>query len=203
MVSFLAPAGGGIQPINGRAGSLVEDLKKANQGTPGRDIVVNTVNQIIAASQIYVPPNACDPQAVLQRMQQQAQQKIQLILEQHIQQQVEQDVRNSAPIQEFQRQIQSLRQNQEITASINQQIEILEKDIQKAITVAIVGVIARVSTQLPQVAKAANTSTTGLKTIATVAESLATFVPSQGINMSAYGSIGQKGIQTISQACSI
>lgn len=205
MVSFVTPASGGIQPINGRAGSIVEDIVKADRGKPGRDIIPNIINQIEAATQVSLPPNACDPQAALQRAQQQVQQQVQLIIEQHITQQVQQEVQNSAPIIEMQKQLESLKQPQgvEVSESVKQQVEIIEKDIQTQINSAIVGVIGRVSTQLPQAAKVANTSAAGIKTVASVAESLAAFVPSQGINMSAYGSVTQKTVQTVSQACFI
>ncbi|MEG4294215.1 hypothetical protein Q5692_35675, partial [Microcoleus sp. C2C3] len=66
---------------------------------------------------------------------------------------------------------------------------------------AILGAIGRTATQLPQAAKVANSTAAGIKTVTSVAESLSTFVPSQGINMGAYGA--QKTVQTVSQACSI
>lgn len=200
MVSFLTPATGGIQPINGRNGATIEGLINAERGKPGKDIVPNVVNQIIAATQVSVPPNSCDPQAALQRAQQQIQEKVQLILVTYIQQQVQQEVGNSTSIQQLQQQVQQL-QNQTQTESIKQQTEVIEKDIQNQLNALIVGVVGRASTQLPQVAKVANTSAAGIKTVATVAESLATFVPSQGINMSAYATTTQKSIQTVSQAC--
>ncbi|MEG4484857.1 hypothetical protein [Microcoleus sp. D2_18a_B4] len=203
MVSFLTPATGGIQPINGRNGATIEGLINAERGKPGKDIVPNVVNQIIAATQVSVPANACDPQAALQRAQQQIQEKVQLILVNYIQQQVQQEVSNSASIQQLQKELQAIQQTQNQTESIQQQAEIIEKDMQKQLSGLIVGVVGRASQQLPQVAKLANTNAAGLKTIATVAESLSTFVPSQGINMSAYASATQKTVQTVSQACYI
>lgn len=203
MASFLSLPGGGIQPINGRSGALTEDLKTANQGTPGRDIVVSVVQQINAATQIRIPPNACDPQAALQRAQQQFQQKVQQILENYISQEVQNEVAISPTIIDFQRELQNLQSQQQVTESITQQIEIIETEINKELNKVIIGVIGRAATTLPQVTKVANSTAAGVKTVASVAESLATFVPSQGINMSAYGAAGQRTIQTVSQACSI
>lgn len=203
MVSFVTPATGGIQPINGKAGATIEGLINADRGKPGKDIVPNVVNQIIAATQVSVLLNACDPQAALQRAQQQIQQKVQLILVNYIQQQVQQEVDNSASIQQLQKDLQALQQAQNQTESVKQQTEIIQKDIQNQLNGLIVGVVGRASQQLPQIAKVANTSAAGVKTIATVAESLSSFVPSQGINMSAYASATQKSIQTVSQACFI
>jgi hypothetical protein len=200
MTSFLQTAKGGIQPINGRAGSLVENLNQANQGTPGKDVIVNVVNQIIAATQVNMPVNVCDPQAALQRTQQRVQQQVQQILENYIIQEVKNELAVSAPVLDLQKQLQNL-QLQPQTESINQQIEIVEKEMQNNVRNAIVGVVGRAATQLPQVTKVANSTAAGLKTVSSVAESLATFVPSQGINMSAYGGAGQKTIQTVSQAC--
>ena len=202
MASFLQTAQGGIQPINGKAGSFTEDLKKANQGKPGQNIVVNLANQIIAATQIRIPPNACDPQTALQRAQQQVQQKVRQIIENHIVQQVQNQVIDSAPITNLQKQLQDL-QAQEVTESVIQQVETIEQEIQSTLNAIITVAIQQTALQLPQVTKVANSSAAGIKTIGSVAESLAAFVPSQGINMSAYGSVGQKTIQTVSQACSI
>jgi hypothetical protein len=202
MTAFLSLPGGAIQPINGKAGAITEDLATANRGTPGRDIIVSLANQINAATQIRIPPNACDPQAALQRAQQQFQQRIQQILENFILQEVQNEVATSPVIKNLQEQLQTL-QSQEATESAIQQAEIIQKDIEKELNGMIIGVIGRAASQLPQVTKVANSTAAGLKTIGSVAESLATFVPSQGINMSAYGSVGQKGIQTVSQACSI
>lgn len=203
MVSFLQTAQGGIQPINGRAGSFTEDLRKANQGTPGQNIIVNVVNQINAAAQIRVPPNACDPQAALQRAQQQFQQKVRQIVENYIVQEVQNQVTNFAPILDLQKQLQTLQSQQEVTESISQQAEAIEKQIEQTLAAIITVTIQKAALDLPQVAKVANSSAAGIRTIGSVAESLAAFVPSQGINMSAYGSVAQKGIQTVSQACSI
>jgi hypothetical protein len=202
MSAFLSLPNGSIQPINGTAGTTVKDLTTANQGTPGRDVIVNVVNQIHAATQIRIPPNACDPQAALQRAQQQFQQRVQQILENHILQEVQNEVAVSPTIKSLQEQLQNL-QSQEATESITQQAEIIQKDIESQLNTVIIGVIGRAAVELPQVTKVANSTAAGIKTVASVAESLATFVPSQGINMSAYGSVGQKGIQTVSQACSI
>jgi hypothetical protein len=202
MVSFLSLPGGGIQPINGRAGAGVEDLKKANEGTPGRDIIVNVINQLQAASQIRISPNACDPQAAVQRTQQQFQKRVQQIMERYLLQEVQNEVAVSAPIQNLQQQLQNL-QSQPVTESIAQQTEIIEKEIQNELNGLIVGVIGRAAQQLPQVTKVANSTAAGVRTVASVAESLAAFAPSQGINMSAYGSAGQRTIQTVSQACFI
>jgi hypothetical protein len=202
MTAFLSLPGGGIQPINGKAGSITKDLTIANQGTPGRDVVVSLANQINAASQVRIPPNACDPQAALQRVQQQFQRNIQQILENYIVQQVQNEVAASPVIKNLQEQLQNL-QSQGNTESAMQQVEIIEKDMENQINGMIVGVIGRAAVELPQVTKVANSSAAGVKTIGAVAESLSTFVPSQGINLSAYRSIGQKGIQTVSQACSI
>lgn len=202
MTTFLSLPRGGIQPINGKAGAITKDLATANQGTPGRDIIVNLADQINAATQIRIPPNACDPQAALQRAQQQFQQRVQQIVENFILEEVQKEIAASPVIKSSQQQLQDL-QSQEATESVTQQVEIIQKDIEKEVNGMIVGVIGRTATQLPQVTKIANSTAAGLKTIGSVAESLATFVPSQGINMSAYGSVGQKGIQTVSQACSI
>lgn len=203
MVSFVTPATGGIQPINGKNGATIEGLINADRGKPGKDIVPNVINQIIAATQAAIPSGSCDPQAALQRAQQQIQEKVQLILVTYVQQQLQQEVENSASIQQLQKNLQTLQQVQNQTESIQQQTEIVQKDIQNQINGLIVGVIGRASQQLPQVAKVANTSAAGVKTIANVAESLAAFVPSQGINMSAYANATQKSIQTVSQACYI
>lgn len=202
MTSFLQTAQGGIQPINGKAGSFTEDLKKANQGTPGQDIIVNVINQINAATQIRISPNACDPQAALQRAQQQLQQKVRQIIENYIVQEVQNQVTTSAPILDLQKQLQVL-QTQEATESAIQQAEIIEKDIQSALNTIITVVIQKAALELPQATKVANSSAAGIRTIASVAESLAAFVPSPGINLSAYASVGQKTIHTVSQACSI
>lgn len=203
MASFLQTAQGGVQPINGKSGSFTEDLKKANQGTPGQDIIVNVVNQINAAAQIRVPPNACDPQAALQRAQQQFQQKVRQIVENYIVQEVQNQVANSAPILDSQKQLQTLQSQQEVTESISQQAEVIEKQIEQTLAAIITVTIQKAALDLPQVAKVANSSAAGIRTIGSVAESLAAFVPSQGINMNAYSSVAQRGIQTVSQACSI
>jgi hypothetical protein len=202
MTSFLSLPGGGVQPINGKAGATVEDLKKAKEGTPGRDIIANVVNEIHAATRITIPPNACDPQAAIQRAQQNFQRQVQKIMEKYILQEVQNKIAVSAPILSLQQQLQEL-QSQPVTDSIAQQAEIIEKEIQNELNGVIIGVIGRAAQQLPQVTKVANSTAAGIKTVASVAESLAAFVPSQGINMSAYGSVGQKTIQTVSQACSI
>jgi len=203
MTAFLSLPGGGIQPINGKNGSLINDLETANRGTPGRDIIINVVNQIHAATNVRIPANACDPQAALQRVQQQFQQRVQQILENYITQEVQNEVAASPVIKGLQEELQNLQSSQETTESIAQQVEAIEKDINNQLNSMIVGVIGKAATQLPQVTKIVNSTAAGVKTVASVAESLATFVPSQGINMSAYGSVGQKGIQVVSQACSI
>ncbi|MEG4133240.1 hypothetical protein QUA41_30615 [Microcoleus sp. Pol11C1] len=202
MAAFLSPAIGGLQPINGRNGSIINDIIKAEQGKPGQDIVVNSLNQIIAATQVNIPRNNCDPQGQLIRAQQEVQQKVQLILTNYITQLTEETVSTSATIKNLTAQLKTLQQIA-VSESITQQIEIVEKDIQKELNGIIVGVIGRVSQTLPQAAKVANTSAAGIKTVASVAESLSSFVPSQGINMSAYTNVGQKSIQTVSQACFI
>jgi hypothetical protein len=202
MTTFLSLPGGGIQPINGRAGALTKDLAEANRGKPGRDIIINVVNQIEEATKIRISPNACDPQAALQRAQQQFQQRVQQILENYLIQEVQNEVGISPVIREMQRQLQVL-QEQETTESVTQQVEMAEIEINNELNKILIGVVGRAATQLPQVTKVANSSAAGIKTVASVAESLAAFVPSQGINMSAYGSVGQKGIQVVSQACSI
>jgi len=200
MVSFLQTAKGGIQPINGKAGSIIEDAAKAEKGKPGHDVIINVVNQITTATQISLPRNACNPQAALQRAQQQLQQRIQQIIEQHIQQEVRQEVENSTAIKDLQKQLETI-QKSEQSESTTQQTEIIEKEIQNQVNSAILGAIGRTATQLPEAAKVANSTAAGIKTVASVAESLSTFVPSQGINMGAYGA--QKTVQTVSQACSI
>ncbi|MEG4294276.1 hypothetical protein Q5692_39035 [Microcoleus sp. C2C3] len=136
MTSFLQTAQGGIQPINGKAGGIVEDAAKADKGKPGHDTVINVVNQITAATQVSLPPNACDPQAALQRAQQQVQQRVQQIIEQHIQQEVQQEVQNSAPIKDLQEQLQTIQQSEQ-SESTTQQIEVIEKEIQNQINVRI------------------------------------------------------------------
>jgi len=202
MTAFFSPAIGGIQPINGKNGGIINDLIKAEQGKPGQNIIVNSLNQIIAATQVSLPRNSCDPQGQLVRARQEMQQKVQLILTDYITQLTQETVNTSATIKSLSNQLTTLQQTT-LSESVSQQIEVIEKDIQKELNGIIVGVIGRASTTLPQVAKVANTSAAGIKTIASVAESLSSFVPSQGINMSAYGTVGQKSIQTVSQACFI
>jgi 23S rRNA pseudoU1915 N3-methylase RlmH len=200
MTAFLNPAIGGLQPINGKNGGIINDIIKAEQGKPGQNIVVNSLNQIIAATQLNLPRNNCDPQGQLVRAQQKVQQQVQLILTNYITQLTQEVVNNSATIKSLSTQLATLQQTV-LSESVSQQIEIVEKDIQKELNVIIVGVVGRASQSLPQAAKVANTSAAGIKTIASVAESLSSFVPSQGINMSAYSNVGQKSIQTVSQSC--
>lgn len=199
MTAFLQTPEGGIQPIDGKNGAITNDLIKAEQGKPGKQLIANTLNQIIAATQVNLPSNACDRQAALLRAQQQIQQRVQVILQNYIIQQSQQTVEISGTIQGLTQNLQNL-QKQPQTETVFQQIEVIEKDIQNELNGIIVGVIGRASSALPQAAKVANSSAAGVKTIASVAESLAAFVPSQGINMKNYGST-VKTIQTVSQSC--
>ncbi|MEG4579358.1 hypothetical protein QUA71_06945 [Microcoleus sp. MON1_C5] len=200
MVAFVSPAVGGLAPVNGKNGGIINDIIKAEQGKPGQDIVVNSLNQIIAATQVNIPRNNCDPQGQLVRAQQEMQQKVQLIITNYITQLTQETINNSATIKNLTAQLTTLQQTA-LPESVNQQIEVVQKDIQKELNAIIIGVIGRASTTLPQAAKVANTSAAGIQTVASVAESLSSFVPSQGINMSAYTNVGQKSIQTVSQAC--
>ena len=203
MTTFLIPPGGGIQPINGRNGSIVSDMATADRGKPGKDIVVNPVNQVIAGTGISMPMSNCDPQSQLQRQQQQIQQQVQQKLEQQIIQNIQQAISQDTSIQNLQQQLQNIQQQsgqgQNINSGVQQQ-EIVNKEMEQQIQKIIVGAVVKASQQMPNAVKVANSVTAGLKPVASVAESLSAFVPSQGINMSAYGT--QKTIQTVSQACS-
>ena len=201
MVAFLRPAKGGIQPINGKNGSIINASANANEGKPGRQIIPNPINIITAGTQISLPINNCDPQSQLQRQQQRIQQQIQQIIEQQIIQNIQEGIQKNANIQNIQQQLQNLEQQKSQGEDVTQQIEIAEKETQSQLESIIAAAVARASQQMPQAAKAANSVSAGLKPIASVAESLSTFVPSQGINMGNYGTV--KTVQTVSQACSL
>lgn len=202
MATFLSPASGGIQPINGRAGSIIGGMSAANQAKPGGDIIINIVNAIVAAATIVEQILNCSPQAQQQRVQQRLQQQVQQQVRQLILQNIQQEIRVNQDLQNVQQQMQSLRQlqTQEQSEFLKQQIQIVEQESQQLLQKIIVGAIGKAAQQAPQAAKIANSVSAGLKPIAAVAESLSTFVPSQGINMKNYGS-AIKTVQTVSQSC--
>lgn len=208
MSAFVVPASGGIVSVKGVAGAAVNDMAAADRGKPGRDIVVSKINQVTAGSDGAAPANNCDPQSQLekvqQRIQQQVQQKLELRISQIIQQEVSQNVNLKnlqQQMQQIQQQIgQSAGQSAEVQRQVQQQQEIVNKQMQEQMKGIVVGAIGKASQQLPNAAKVANSVAAGLKPVASVAESLSSFVPSQGINMGSYGS-KLKTIQTVSQAC--
>ena len=199
MVAFLKPAKGGIQPINGKNGSVISASANANEGKPGRQIIPNPINVINAGTQISMPVSNCDPQSQLQRQQQQIQKQIQQIVEQQIIENIKEGIKQSQNIQNIQQQIQNIQQQKAQGEDVSQQIEIAEKEAKSQMESIIAAAVARASQQMPQAAKIANSVGAGLKPVASVAESLSTFVPSQGINMGNYGTVKQ--VQTVSQAC--
>jgi hypothetical protein len=202
MVAFLKPAKGGILPINGKNGSIINASANANEGRPGRQIIPHPINIIIADAQTAYPTNNCDPFSQLQKQQQRIQQQIQQAVEQQITANIQEGIRQNANIQNIQKQLQNLEQQKAQGSDVNQQIETAEKEAQSQLEGIIAGAIARASQQLPQAAKVANSTSSGLKPIASVAESLRSFVPSQGINMGNYGN-SIKNVQQVSQGCFI
>lgn len=202
MVAFLKPAQGGILPINGKNGSIINASANANQGKPGKEIIPHPINVIEAITQVSLPVNNCDPQSQLQRQQQQIQKQIQQIVEQQIIENIKEGVSQNADIQNIQQQLQNLQQQQTQGEDVSQQIEIAEKEAQTQLESIIAAAVTRAAQQMPQAVKAANSVGAGLNPVASAAQSLNTFVPSQGINMGNYGNT-VKQVQTVSQACFI
>lgn len=200
MVAFVKPASGGILPINGKNGSIINASANANEGKPGKEIIPHPINAIKAGTEVVFPTNSCDPQSQLQKQQQQIQKQIQQIVEQQIVENIKEGIKESTNIQNIQQQLEKLQEQQKQGEDVSQQIEIVEKEAQSQLETIIAGAVARASQQLPQAAKVANAVGAGLKPVASVAESLSTFVPSQGINMGNYGNAA-KNVQTVSQAC--
>jgi hypothetical protein len=127
---------------------------------------------------------------------------MQQIMEQQIIQNIQEAVNVSPDLQVQQQQLEKLKQQQDQGQNVEQQIEILEKEAKAQLETIIAAAVIKASEQLPQVTKVANSSAAGINTTASVAESLRSFIPSQGINMGNYGNT-VKNVQTVSQACSI
>lgn len=197
MTAFLKPASGGLQPINGKNGAVINDAAAADRGKPGQQFVPNRLNVIEAAKNISLPISNCDPQAQLQRVQQQVQQRVQQAVIQQITQNIQQAVQQDASIQNLQQQMQSLQQQQQQGQDISQQLEIIEKETQSQIQKIIAGAVAKAAQQMPNATKVANTAAAGLKptaAVVSVAEQL------QAIE-AARKATTVKTVQQVSQAC--
>lgn len=202
MTSFLRPAIGGTMGISGRNGDIINSLGAANRGKPGQQWIPHPINIIETISNIGESFNNCDPQSQLQKTQQQIQQQIQQVVTQQINSNIQEEI-NRGNIQSDLQKLQELQERQAQGQDVNQQIEIAEKQVQNQMQNIIASAVARAATQMPNATKIANSASAGLKPVASVAESLANFVPTQGINMGNYASNTIKNVQTVSQACSV
>lgn len=197
MTAFLKPAAGGLQPIGGKNGAVINDAAAADRGKPGQQLVPNRLNVIEAAKNISLPISNCDPQSQLQRVQQQVQQRVQQAVTQQITQNIQQAVQQDASIQNLQQQMQSLQQQQQQGQDVSQQLEIVEKETQSQIQKIIAGAVAKAAQQMPNATKVANATAAGLKptaAVVSVAEQL------QAIE-AARKATTVKTVQQVSQAC--
>lgn len=202
MTAFLKTSGGtgGTVAISGQGGSIVNTLGDAERGKPGQQLIPHPLNVIETIAATTEQFNNCNPQSQLQKTQQRVQQRVQQGITQQITVNLQESVANSPLLQNNLQQLQNLQQLLLQGEKVEQQIEILNVQVQDQIKALLVSATLLATQQMPTAAKVANSTTAGLKPIVTVAESLANFVPSQGINMQAYSS-GVKSVQTVSQAC--
>lgn len=204
MVSFLAPARGGIQPINGRAGGIIEDMITAKKGVPGRDIVINPINKIISTTQIIMPAVSCDPQSATQRTLGQIKVTIEDIITNNIKQTVQQTIEQNAEIKQIENKLEELKQSQELSVSQFQEMEILEIDKANQIKAATIAAISAVSRAMPEAVKIANIAGNNVKMIGGVAAHLEAPIGT-AINLGRYGAVGEtitvKVVEVVSQTC--
>ena len=158
MTTFLAPARGGIQPINGKAGAISAESAAADKGKPGRETIIHELNRIAEAARIQMLMSNCDPQSQLQKVQQQVQRQVQQVIEQRIGEIIQQEVSTNQDLKSIQERLQSIQQqaqSQGLNQSLQQQAEIANKELQSQISKVIVGAIGKASQQMSQAAKIA------------------------------------------------
>ncbi|MEG4273800.1 MULTISPECIES: hypothetical protein [unclassified Microcoleus] len=206
MVSFLTPATGGIQPINGRAGSIVKDLAEAKRGVPGQDIIPHPINKIIAATQIALAQPSCDPETATQRTAAQVQKTIIEIIYNAIEDTIKGTLETSVEVQQILKKLEPLEALQELSTSQLQEMELLNKDLDVQRKAATIAAISAVSRAAPTAAQAANAAmgASNIKLIAGVAAHLEAPV-GVAINLGRYGGVGEaitvEAIEVVSQAC--
>lgn len=206
MVTFVTPAIGGIQPINGKAGAIVKDLIDAKRGVPGRDIVPNPVNKIIAATQIALASPNCEPQTAIQRTAARVQETIIEIIYNEIEYTIKNTLEQSIETQQTVKKLQELTNLQELSEAQFQEMELLNKDLElqrKAATIAAISAISRATPTAAQTVNAAVASG-NIKLIAGVAAHLEAPIGT-AINLGRYGAIGEvitvEAVEVVSQAC--
>jgi len=206
MVSFVAPATGGIQPINGKAGAIIKSLAEAKRGMPGQDIIPHPLNRIIAATQIALAQSSCDPQTAAQRTAAQIQKTIIEIIYNEIQYTIKNTVEQNAEAQQIIKKLQALESLQELSETQFQEMELLNKDLDVQRKAAAIAAISAVSRAAPTVAQAANAAVGAgnVKLIAGVAAHLEAPIGT-AINLGRYGGVGEaitvEAIEVVSQAC--
>lgn len=199
MTAFLSPAIGGLLPINGDLGGIIKGLAESKRGLPGQEIIPSPINKIIAATQISLPVNSCDPQAAAQSAAEQMQRTIIEIINNYIVETSSQMATESLAIQQIQQQLTEI-ENLPNSETKTQQIEglITERDLQlKAVIVAAISFVSRA---VPEAAKIANAPGSSIKMIAGVAAHLEAPV-GVAINLGRYSGAEAVTVEVISSAC--
>lgn len=206
MVSFVTPAVGGIQPINGQAGAIVKDLAEAKRGVPGQDIIPHPINKIIAATQIALAQSSCNPETATQRTAAQIQKTVIEIIYNSIEDTIKSTLEASVEVQQILKKLEPLEALQELSVPQLQEMELLNKDLdvqRKAAAIAAISAVSRAAPTAVQVANAAVASG-NVKLIAGVAAHLEAPI-GVAINLGRYGGVGEaitvEAIEVVSQTC--
>ena len=214
MSKLVAPAGGGLAPINGPASATIEDAAKADSGKPGQDFVAHPANMAAAANNISFPVTDCDSVgAGVRQQQRQTQKALQGIVTTYlglIEIQVQKQIQGSATVQNLTKQLDSLQQKisqaqaagQDLTALLAVQ-EIQLGQLGRALAMTATLALAEVAQQNPQTAKVAaqitETSTAALSR-AVSERLLGTATQGLTTNLSK-NYAANKAVQTVAQAC--
>lgn len=199
MAAFLSPGIGGILSIPGELGGIIQGLAEAKRGLPGQAIIPSPINKIIAATQINLPVNSCDPQAAAQAAAEQMQRTIIEIINNYTTETVSRMAAESPIIQQIQQQLTEIEKvpNSETKS---QQIEGLMTERDLHLKALIVAAISFVSRAVPEAAKIANAPTGSIKLIAGVAAHLEAPI-GMAINLGRYSGAEAVTVEVISSAC--
>lgn len=210
MVSFVTPATGGIQPINGRNGAIIKDLAEAKRGVPGQNIIPHPINRIIAATQIALAQANCDPQTTIQRTAAEVERTIIEILYKEIEYTIKTNLESNVEVQQILKKLEPLEALQELSVPQLQEIELLNKDLDVQRKAAAIAAITAVSRAAPTAAQAANAAV-GAGTLR-LAPSMAAAINLElqsslgvAVNLGRYGGVAEtvtvEAVEVVSQTC--